>query len=265
MASPNDPRKAFDNLAAQYQSFRPDYPDASFAELRRTLNEALARGGFPLHPLLVDMGAGTGISTRQIAGRVGLPWRIVGIEPNADMRREAQRTPTLAHVSYQDGCAEAFPFADRSVSAVTAAQAAQWFQRPSFYAECMRVLHSGGVVSILQNNRDWSRAGMLDEYERFLEAESPGYTRHYRDIDFVHELSAAGFADARVCRVTWERPMGRDDFIGMALSSTKVQAVVRRLGEQDVRRRIGAIWRSWCDGEHLALPYLTEIFLCFRP
>lgn len=263
MQTSEDPRRAFDKMAGQYQAFRPEYPEESFVELRRRLEQLQADGNSP-KKLVVDVGAGTGISTRQLAGVLGPTWRVTGMEPNHDMRQLAQHTPGPSHVDYQDGQAEALPCADGSVSAVVAAQAAQWFRRPDFYAECLRVLHSGGVVCILQNNRDWSRSRMLDDYERFLETDSPGYTRHYRDIDFVAELKAGGFLNVSVQRFSWQRPMSLDEFVGMALSSTKVQAIVRRLTEPAVRARIDGIWRQSSSGT-LELPYVTETFLCHRP
>jgi len=69
------------------------------------------------------------------------------------------------------------------------AQALQWFDRPRFYQGCRARLVLGGVLAILQNNRDWKASEFLDEYEALLEETSPGYTRHYRSFDVEAELA----------------------------------------------------------------------------
>ncbi|XXX81222.1 class I SAM-dependent methyltransferase [Sorangium sp. So ce134] len=266
MATPDsDVGKAFDKLAAGYQAFRPHYPDESLVALCGILDRARSRTASS-RPTLVDVGAGTGILTRQLASTLDSSWRIVGIEPNDDMRREAERSTSDERISYQAGYAESLPFGDGTVSAVVAAQAAQWFDRTKFYPECGRVLHPNGAVAILQNNRDWKRSRLLDEYEELLEAESPGYTRHYRSIDFSVELDSAGFKDVATHRVEWIRQMSIGDFVGMALSSTKVQAAARRLGQSEAELRIREIVERH-TGNHDDLPvaYLTELFTALRP
>src|SRR5205807_1633654 len=78
-----------------YARFRPTYSaEAIDTVLRRT---GLDSGG-----LLVDVGCGTGLSSRLFAER-GVD--VVGIEPNAAMREQALKAG--GSVRYQDGRAEA--------------------------------------------------------------------------------------------------------------------------------------------------------------
>src|SRR5262245_21600195 len=78
-----NPTGRFSGLAELYARCRPDYPAAA-------LDFVLSRCGLAPGALLVDVGCGTGIAARLFAGR-GL--RVVGVEPNADMRRRAEAEP----------------------------------------------------------------------------------------------------------------------------------------------------------------------------
>jgi SAM-dependent methyltransferase len=137
----------FSGLSHDYQRYRPDYP----AEITAAGVAFLEAGGRACDSrlLAVDVGAGTGISTRAWRRALGHACRIVGIEPGEDMRREAiASTPADQRIEYRVGTAEALPIATGEAGLVAAAQAAHWFDRPRFYAEIGRVLAPGGVIAV---------------------------------------------------------------------------------------------------------------------
>ena len=142
-----DPTGRFSGLADIYARHRPSYPAAA-------VDYILAHCGLDPGALLVDVGSGTGISARQFAER-GL--RVIGIEPNADMRAVAQAEPGPPGnpmPTYRDGKAEATGLADQSADAVLAAQAFHWFDPGSTLAEFQRILRPGGWVVLMWNERD---------------------------------------------------------------------------------------------------------------
>jgi SAM-dependent methyltransferase len=257
-------RPSFDHLAGIYQRFRPEYPLA----LLRQVRELVFRGEAPGDAaLIVDVGAGTGISTRLLREAFGEGPRIVGMEPSPRMRAEAfENTPPSLGLEYCDGLAERLPFGTASVRLVVAAQAAHWFDRPRFYDECLRVLEPGGFLALLYNNRAWDGDRLLEDYEGYLEANSPGYSRGYRAFPFAQELSAAGFEVPSPVRLAWRRAMTREEFVGMCLSSTKTDAVVQQKGPAAVTADLHALLDRHGGAQPLLeIPYVSEAILGVKP
>lgn len=141
-----NPLGRFTGLAEVYANCRPSYPTAA-------LDWVWNHCRLSPPSLLIDVGSGTGILSRQLAMR---GFRVIGIEPNADMRAraEAEALPPGPAPTYQDGRAEATGLADGVAAAVFAGQAFHWFQPEATLCEFRRVLHTGGWVVLLWNERD---------------------------------------------------------------------------------------------------------------
>jgi SAM-dependent methyltransferase len=145
--SDRNPTGRFSGLADIYSKSRPSYP-------REAIDQAIYRCGLSKATLLVDVGCGTGISSRLFAER-GV--RVIGIEPNAEMRAAAGAHPVPAGgtvPTYQDGRAEATGLADGIADVVLAAQAFHWFEPEPALVEFHRILKPGGWVVLLWNERD---------------------------------------------------------------------------------------------------------------
>src|SRR5260370_40607269 len=101
MTDPNSANTVnrFDGLAGLYDRHRPDYPDAA-------LDHIMTRCRLEPGRIAIDVGCGTGISTRQLAARA---LQVIGIGPNAEMRTLAESTPVPAKFrapEFRDGPAE---------------------------------------------------------------------------------------------------------------------------------------------------------------
>ncbi len=132
-----DSRSRFTATAENYRLFRPDYPEALFDWLK-----ALGPGR-----RVADLGAGTGIATRQLA-RHGFD--VVGVEPNDAMREAAE----AAGGRYVKGEAAATTLPDGAVDLVVAAQAFHWFPLAPTLAEIRRIVRPGGHAAAFWNLRD---------------------------------------------------------------------------------------------------------------
>ncbi len=134
----------FDAEAEAYERARPSYPPDAVAWLVEALGIAGGR-------TVADVAAGTGKFSRLL---VPSGARIVAVEPVAGMRAFLRATcPDATVVS---GAAEALPFADGSLDAITVAQAFHWFDAHAALREFHRVLRPGGRVGLVWNARDRS-------------------------------------------------------------------------------------------------------------
>ena len=131
----------FTTRAGAYAASRPSYPVAA-------IDAVLVGLGDPAALTVADLGAGTGISSRLIAGRGP---HVFAIEPNAAMRAAAAADGRIAWI---DGTAERTTLADRSVDVVTAFQAWHWVDGPLATAEARRVVRPGGRLAVVYNERD---------------------------------------------------------------------------------------------------------------
>jgi SAM-dependent methyltransferase len=131
----------FSGFAGLYDASRPQPP----FRLGRTLC-AYARSA---SPRVVDLGSGTGLSTRWAS-----TWAtdVVGIEPNDDMREMAIARGG-AKVSYRAGTSHATGLPGGCADVVTAVQAMHWMEPAGTHAEVARLLRPGGVFAVI--DADW--------------------------------------------------------------------------------------------------------------
>jgi ubiquinone/menaquinone biosynthesis C-methylase UbiE len=252
----------YDGIADHYNQARPDYPPAALAMLSVEPGAQVA-----------DVGAGTGIFSRQLAQALR-DARVVGVEPGADMRRAAEAASHhLPNLSFVAGTAEALPFPDGSLALVTAATAAHWFERPRFYGEAFRCLREGGRLAIVQNVRRWSDSPFLAAYEELHEAAVPGYRRdtfpagggRYAPIDAAGELRADRLAgDVREYAFDWLMPMTRETFVTFSLSSTITQHAIRNIGETAYLSRLAAILDRFDDTGTYDVLYVTRLVVASK-
>jgi len=140
---------SFGAAASAYATHRPDYPAAA---IRWALEPVTRPPGHQFR--IVDLGAGTGKLTAQLAGLTldgGQPG-VVAVEPDPHMLAELHRR--LPAVTMAAGRAEGIPLPDQSVDAVLAGQAAHWFDLDRAMPEIARVLTPGGVFAGLWNTDD---------------------------------------------------------------------------------------------------------------
>jgi SAM-dependent methyltransferase len=94
--------------------------------------------------LVVDLGSGTGLSTRVWADRAE---SVVGVEPNPEMRAYAEITTSDEKVRYLDAAAEATGLPDACADIITSAQSLAWMDPHRIFGEIGRILRPGGVFA----------------------------------------------------------------------------------------------------------------------
>jgi SAM-dependent methyltransferase len=140
-----DPIAAYDGKAGDYAAHRLPYARAAIDWL------AEATGLAPTW-VVADIASGTGHLTKLLAGRAR---RIYAVEPNDQMRLEAQRAlsgdDTVEHVV---GRAEDTTLPASSIDLITVGQALHWFDLDAAGREFGRVLRPGGWIAVV-----WNRLG----------------------------------------------------------------------------------------------------------
>jgi len=145
----------FAGFASLYNDVRPQPPQVICDILTQLAQVERPR-------LVVDLGSGTGLSTRIWAERAD---QIVGIEPSRDMRAQAEaqttakNTSTATHavrckcIRYVEGFSHDTGLPEVCADIVTCSQSLHWMEPTSTFAEAARVLRAGGVFAAYDN--DW--------------------------------------------------------------------------------------------------------------
>lgn len=143
----------FCDVAGEYDAVRPMPP----AEVADVIRQWAGVAG----PDVVDLGAGTGLSTVIWAGRAR---QVIAVEPSAPMRAlalrrisaadrprpgrsETGREPARTRFAAIDATAEDTGLPGASADVVTASQALHWFDPARALPEIARILRPGGVFA----------------------------------------------------------------------------------------------------------------------
>ena len=176
------PAERFTERADAYRSARPGYPDA-------TLRFLFSDEGIGDPGDLADIGSGTGKLTGQMLACRSTLRRVYAVEPNADMRREAEAElgadPRFVSVA---GSGEQTGLEASCVDAATVAQAFHWFDFERARSEFQRVLRGRGRLAVLWNLRLEECDAFHRDYESFLRAWGSGYLDVRATWQVRHEL-----------------------------------------------------------------------------
>jgi len=154
--------RGYDREAVTYSRARPAYP-------ARAVDELCAALGLSNGNRVVELGAGTGIFTRQLVTH-GLD--VTAVEPVAGMRRRLQDVLDPSRISA--GSAEATGLPGGIADAVLAATAWHWFDAHQAIEETRRLLRPPGGLGLIWNEYDCSVPWV---------AEIAGISSRYRPAD----------------------------------------------------------------------------------
>lgn len=117
--------------------------------------------------LVVDLGCGTGLSTR-VWSKVGK--RVIGVEPSTDMIKTAkEKSSGLGNVEYINAFADNTGLEDNCADVITCSQAFHWMDPETTLNEVSRVLKEGGVFAVY--DYDWPPICSLEaemEYQKLF-------------------------------------------------------------------------------------------------
>jgi len=239
-----DPTGRFSDRAADYVKYRPDYPVAAIDAVLDGLGE-------PAALVVADVGAGTGISSRQLADRGP---RVIAVEPNAAMRDAAA---PHARVEWRAGTAEATGLDAAAAGVVTCFQAFHWFRVREAATEFHRVLRPGGRLALVWNVRDDDDPLTL-EYWHAIRAVADVRAIEDREID-RDTIAACGFTRPERVTFAHTQRLTRDGFVGRAASASYVPKDPERFGA--LVERLDALHARHHEPDGtVTMRYLTDVW-----
>jgi len=247
-------------FAADYDRYRPR-PPAALLELLPRL------AGVDRPRLVVDLGSGTGLSTRLWAGSAE---EVIGVEMNDAMREFAEQATDAPNVRYIGGLAHATGLPDASADLVTAAQSLQWMELDRVMPEIARILRPGGVFCAYNYFRlqttDWKATMAFDRYHGPLTelVRERGYERPQFPSE-PGELDADGhFREVRDTVLHSLEEGDGERLLGFALSEGNVRVLL----EQGVSEEAIGLdrLRAACAELRAPVPWWVgyQVWLCLK-
>lgn len=230
-------RKLFDPVAEDYDAYRPDYPAQLFDALESAMGQPL------LWSDACDVGAGTGIASRALAGRGAT---VTAVEPGLAALR-VLRSRSTSRVRPIAGDGNALPLRDGIFDLVAYAQSFHWTDPQRSVGEAFRVLKPGGVLAVWWNRHDLSVPWFAEHQQRLFAA--CGWAGH-DDESWVASLLAGPPWGRRVATVEipWSRQLSLADFGRNLMTKSYVFSLGRERAEQVVAAELAELERVHPSG-----------------
>jgi ubiquinone/menaquinone biosynthesis C-methylase UbiE len=257
--------RSFDGWAAEYDRYRPTYPDVLFALIARELK-------LPQTPKVADLGAGTG---RASVAMASTGWRVTAVEPGGPML-DVLRSRALEGglpIGTVQATAEATGLETASFDLATAAQAFHWFDKPAALTEIARIVRPSGGVALFWNVREEARSPFVADYHRILE--------RYGGVAEGKYLQAGRSSGRSATREALEAAEGLDapelhelhhdlaatanGFIGMAFTASYIRALDPVAQDRFRAETLELLARHGHRGdEPFAIPYRVDLWTARR-
>ncbi len=177
----------FGEFVKQYEKARRPYKPEVYNFLKKFLSIK--------KPYILDLGCGTGISTRPLASFS----KVVGCDPDIRMLQAARKHKDAAVEKYVVGSAAKLPFKDASFDVVTAFSAFHWFDNKKDISEIKRVLKPGGILFVANKTglKSWGEG-----YRRAIIKTIKNEIAHFREDSYDPKKSLVknGFKKIKVKR-----------------------------------------------------------------
>jgi SAM-dependent methyltransferase len=217
-------------VAAAYDAARPPYPDGVFDALG-TLDGRT----------VLDVGAGTGIASRQLAEGGAV---VVSLDLSEPMLRHAGGRRVAAD-------AATLPLRDDAVDLVTCAQAWHWVDHTRATAEVARVLRPGGTLALWWNQARSDGEPWFEAYWEVVER-IPGLDRRQREVD---PSPLVPWPMERV-DVPWVRTVTAEEW----LTDERSKSYVAHLPDGEREAQLAAV-AAVLPGDVFDVRYETALFL----
>ncbi|HEY2670355.1 MAG TPA: class I SAM-dependent methyltransferase [Rugosimonospora sp.] len=261
--------RSFGAVAANYDKFRPRYPDQLVDDV-----VALLPGR-----RVLEVGAGTGIATAAFAAR-GMAMTCV--EPDPEMaavlsaKFAGNAEPHVEVATFEDWSA-ARPAGDPGFDGLISGQAWHWTDPKTRWADAGAAIRSGGVIALFWNEDHYADPRLVAAY-------TAAYDKRGIEIRSVHEepmpdperivdrelpegwpaahTEAAGyFADLRTHRYHWTRRMTVTDYVAR-INTTSAHLILSDEVRDDMSAELIETLTGY--GDEVELPMTTDLATAIR-
>lgn len=225
----------FSSGAAGYAAFRPVYPPA--------LVYAIADAA-PAGDVIWDCACGNGQLSAPLTARFGKVW---ATDASAEQIAAAAPHPDIV---YSVAKAEASGLPDRSVDAISVAQAAHWFDLPAFYAEARRVARPGAVLALISYGgmEIPDRPDIRALVGRFFKALDPYWPPERALVDQGYRNLLFPFPEVPAPSLAMEAQWGVDQLFGYVDTWSAVRALEKAEGRARLEAFRDELAAAWGDG-----------------
>ena len=246
----------FTGFAELYDTYRP-HPPSILLDLLSNL------AGMPNPNVVVDLGCGTGLSSRFWSSRAR---QVIGIEPTEDMRYQAEAHTTSTNVSYRSGFSHQTGLPSNFADVVTCSQSLHWMDPQPTFTEVARILRRGGVFAAYDydlppTTSSWEADAAYESFiERVTELEavhdvSFGLKRWTKNEHLKRMKASACFRFVKEVVVHHIEEGNAERFVGLTRSQGNVATLLKKgLSEQDLglnefqgiaSEKLGKIRKPW--------------------
>jgi SAM-dependent methyltransferase len=247
-----DPTGRFTGLAGVYAKSRPSYPD-------QAIDFVMSHCSLTAGDHLVDVGCGTGISSRLFAEK---SVRVIGLEPNADMRREAEISGVQAGSippTFRDGTAEKTGLPDKCTEAVLCAQSFHWFNADLALREFHRILRDHKWLILIWNERNEQDAftaaygNILRAWPETKSVELPRLKagQAFLDSDLFEKTQRVDFANLQI--------LTEEGLIGRAFSAS--YAPKEPAQREALTQTLRELFKQHHSQDQVVLKYTTSVYV----
>jgi len=233
MSEPGGVRNPFESDGAAHR-----YAAARLYYHRSALD--LAREQQEIGPvkLALDVGCGTGLSTRAVSD---LAEHVVAVDASAAMLRAATRGARGARVGYLVAVAERIPLGHAVVDLATVGAAFHWFHQPSALAELARVLRGGATLVVYSDYLHGRLAGQPAFTTWLTESYVPRYPSPNRHAPFDPEAAqTAGFGQFNFGEREYAVPLTQAALADYLISQSNAEAAIAsgQVSAEELREQI---------------------------
>ncbi len=240
----------FGLAGAAYRAFRPQYPPALFDVI-------LAAVG-PGRDLVIDLGAGTGLSTVPLSAHFT---RVVAVEPDAAMARTL--SDLADNIVVDPRSAEEFSAEPESADLVTAGTCFYWFDGPAVAERVARRLRPGAVFAAYR----YRFPGLTGSAKEIVDREDRANwdaLRHDRLRDQAYTRrtlqECPAFTDVSVHEIPGVQHLAPQALAGFFASSSFASAYARDIGDADYFKKLASELEAAC-GPKIETDFSVELVL----